>query len=194
LASYKRWQIPGLLTDKNGRRRIKNRILYRLKSHIIPIASIYRKTLIRHVKVVAVVGSYGKITTTLIIAASLGNSPEKYVGTNNGVLVASGLLGIHLWAKSRVLEVGISKKGEMARNVDGSNRISCWLRQPGENMAHHWGISVTPGKKRQDWNVHFKKDGLAILNGDDLHVQEMRLYTKARVITHGYADNNDLRA
>ncbi|MCJ7806074.1 MAG: Mur ligase family protein [Clostridia bacterium] len=106
-----------MMITKNGRRRLGNSIIYRLRFLIFPIASLYLKTIIRHVKIIAVVGSFGKTTTTRAIAAALGNSPEKYQGTNNGVFLVVELLKIPPWAHAGVLEVGISKKGQMAKNA-----------------------------------------------------------------------------
>lgn len=193
MASYKWKQIPSLITNKNGQRRIRNSIFYRLKFLVIPIAVFYRKTIIRHVKIIAVVGSFGKTTTTRAIAAALGISPEKYCGTNNGVFVATGLLGIPPWAKYGVIEVGISKKGEMAGNASLVKPdivvVTCIGSEHGTSLG---GLDNTREEKAQMVRA-LPKDGIAILNGDDLHVQKMRLYTKARVITHGYADTNDLQ-
>jgi UDP-N-acetylmuramoyl-tripeptide--D-alanyl-D-alanine ligase len=193
LASYKWQQIPGMLTHVYGRRRIRSSLFYRLKFLIIPVATFYRSTIIRHVKIIAVVGSFGKTTTTRTIAAAIGISPEKYRGINNGVYVALGLLSIPPWAKCRVVEVGISKKREMAEYA-GLIRpdivaITCIGSEHGTSLG---GLDSTREEKAQMVRV-LHKDGLAILNGDDRHVQKMRLYTKARIITHGYADTNDLQ-
>jgi UDP-N-acetylmuramoyl-tripeptide--D-alanyl-D-alanine ligase len=194
LARYKWQQIPGMIKHKNGRRRIRNSIYYRLKFLIIPIAVFYRTTIIRHVKVIAVVGSFGKTTTTRTIAAAIGISPEKYRGTNNGVFVATELLRIPPWAKYSVLEVGISEKGQMAESARLVKPdivvVTCIGSEHGTSLG---GLDNTREEKAQMVRA-LPKDGLAVLNGDDEHVQKMRAYTKARVITHGYADTNDLQA
>ena len=117
MANYSWQRVPGMLKTTAGRKRLWNSILYRLGPVIIPSARFYRRTLIRRVKIIAVIGSFGKTTTTRAVAAAIDCSPEKYQGFNNNVLLAVGILSIPPWANYWVLEVGISKKGQMANNT-----------------------------------------------------------------------------
>lgn len=194
MAFYKWQQIPRMITTKNGRRRLKHSIIYRLRFLIIQVASLYRMTIIRHVKITAVIGSFGKTTTTRVIAVVLGMNPEKHQGFNNGVFLATGLLSIPPWAKSSVLEVGISKKGEMARNAGWVKPDIVVVTSIGSEHGTSLGDLNNTREEKAEMVRALPRDGLAVLNGDDLHVQKMRLYTKARVITYGYADKNDLQA
>jgi len=183
-----------MIRTKKGRKRLKDSALYRLRFLILPIAFLYRKTIIRHVKVIAVVGSFGKTTTTRAIAAALGINPEKYQGFNNSVFLAAELLNIYPWAKTHVLEVGISKKGQMARNARLIKPDIVVVTSIGsEHRTSLGGLNNTREEKAKMVRA-LPMDGLAVLNGDDPHVKRMRLYTKARVIMYGYADSNDLQA
>ncbi|MCJ7771989.1 MAG: Mur ligase family protein, partial [Desulfobacterales bacterium] len=98
------------------------------------------------------------------------------------------------WAHAGVLEVGISKKGQMAKNAKLIRpdivAVTCIGSEHGTSLG---GLDNTREEKAQMVRA-LPKDGLAILNGDDRHVQKMLFYTKARVVTHGYADSNDLKA
>lgn len=194
MASYKWKQIPSMIITKKGRKRLNDSALHRLRFLILPIAFLYRKTIIRHVKVIAVVGSFGKTTTTRVIAATIGISPEKFSGNNNGVFLATGLLSIPPWAKNSVIEVGISKKGEMARNARLIKPDIVVVTSIGSEHNTSLGDLNNTREEKAEMVRALPKDGLAVLNGDDQHVEKMSLYTKAHVITHGYADTNDLRA
>lgn len=191
---YKWLQIPYFIQTKAGRKRLRSSILYRMRTVIIPLAHIYRKTIIRHVKIIAVIGSFGKTTTTRAVAAALGDSPEKHQGINNGVHLAAGLLSIPPWARYRVLEVGISKKGQMAVNAKLIRpdivAVTCIGSEHGSSLGD---LNQTREEKAAMLKA-LTEDSFAVFNGDDPHVQRMRRYVKSRVFTHGYNAENDLQA
>ena len=182
------------MKTKNGRRRLRNSILYRLRGIIIPLSFLYRKYIIRHVKIIAVIGSFGKTTTTRAAATALGLSPEKYQGDNNYVFLSAGLLRIPPWARFRVQEVGICEKGQMQRNASLVRPNIVIVTSIGsEHNSSLGGLSQTRDEKAFMVRA-LPENGLAILNGDDLHVRKMKDYTKAKVITYGYGPSNDLQA
>lgn len=194
MRSYNWQQIPRLMVTKSGRRRLTTSILHRLKRIIIPLSNFYRKYLIRHVKIVTVIGSFGKTTTTRATAVALGLSLEKFQGKNVGVFLAAGLLSIPPWARFHVMEVGISKKGQMEKNAALIHPdiavVTCIGSEHGTTLG---GLSQTREEKALMVRA-LPESGLAVLNGDDPHVRKMKSYTKARVVTYGYGPSNDLQA
>lgn len=194
MRSYRWQQIPRLVRSKSGRRRLRNSIIYRLRGILIPLARLYRRTLIRHVKVVTVIGSFGKTTTTRAIATALDLSPEKYQGDNSGVFLAASLLSIPPWARLHVMEVGISEKGQMEKNAALIRPDIVVVTCIGsEHRLSLGNLSQTREEKARMVRA-LPENGVAVLNGDDDHVLKMGSYTKAKIITHGYDDKNDFKA
>jgi UDP-N-acetylmuramoyl-tripeptide--D-alanyl-D-alanine ligase len=187
-------EIPGLMSTHYGRRRIKRGLLARAKILIWPQAFLYRRTLIRKTKLVAVVGSFGKTTTTRAVACVLGLPLAKYIGMNSGVAVATGLLRILPFASYGVQEVGINSGGQMR----GYARLLC------PNVVVVTGIGTEHGTTLQTLeNTREEKSamvqalgpsGVAILNGDDPNVLWMKSRTRARCVTYGFHKQNDFRA
>jgi len=116
MPKYRWHQIPGYFFSNPGRRRIKKSVIYRLRSLIIPLAVMYRRYMLRRVIIIAVIGSHGKTTTTRAIAVALG-LPAKMQWASSYFFLAPILLGIPPWAHFRVLEVGVERKGQMAKNA-----------------------------------------------------------------------------
>jgi UDP-N-acetylmuramoylalanine-D-glutamate ligase len=81
-----------------------------------PLASVYRRTLARRVRLVAVVGSFGKTTTRNALGAVLG-TPRTHAGDAGLSRVPLSMLLILPGQRRGVLEVQIDSKGQ-----DGSSR------------------------------------------------------------------------
>lgn len=194
MANYRWSQVPRLIFSKDGRRRIWNSILYRLKFIIIPVADIYRRTVIRRVKIIAVVGSFGKTTTTRAIATALGLNPDIHQGQNNGVFLAALLLSILPWARFQVIEVGIHKKGLMTNYAALIRPDIVAVTCIGSEHNSSLGDLIQTREEKAQMVRALPKNSLAVLNGDDPNVKIMSSYTEARTITHGYEDDNEFQA
>lgn len=181
-----------MFINKRGRKTLWISLLYRLKFLLVPAAYIYRKIIIRQVKIIAVVGSFGKTTTTRAIASALSLPVQKHRGNNVLFYLAMGILSVPPWAKYRVFEVGINKKGQMAKNAN----ILCPDIVVVTSIGSEHGSSLgSLNNTREEKAMMVRKvpiNGLVILNGDDPHVLKMKSYTKAPLITYGYRDDNDL--
>ena len=77
-------------------------------------AILHRQTLARNVRIIAVVGSFGKSTTTRAVHAALGGQPEAVSLWNGSSGVARAMLRIRPWGRHGVIEVGINGPGQMA--------------------------------------------------------------------------------
>ncbi len=154
----------------------------------------YRRTLLKSTGVIAVVGSFGKTTTTRAVAAALG--PEccsKAIG-NARSFIADAVLRIAPAAPWAVLEVGIDGPGQMARLA----RMVCprVVIVTGVGSEHNrslFNLGVTRYEKSRMLSV-LDGDGWAVLNGDDPNVLWMRERTRARIVTFGFGSENDVRA
>lgn len=158
------------------------------------LAWVYRRTLLRPTGVIAVVGSFGKTTTTRAVAAALG--PEccsKAIG-NARSFIADAVLRISPGAPWAVLEVGIDGPGQMERLARMVHpRIVVVTGVGSEHHRSLFTLGVTRYEKSRMLSV-LDTDGLAVLNGDDPNVLWMRERTRARVITCGFGMENDVRA
>ena len=177
-----------------GRRRIARGALFRSWPILGPLASVYRRTLSRRVRIVAVVGSFGKTTATRAVRAAVGLDPDRHKGWNAAGFVAAALLRIPPWRMYGVLEAGISEPGWM-------QRYARWIRPTitvvtSIGSEHHTSLGPLESTRHEKAFMvrALPATGLAVLNGDDPHVIWMRDQTRARVVTYGWSEENDIRA
>lgn len=157
------------------------------------LACAYRATAARDTRVVAVVGSLGKTTTTRSVAAVLGGNPDARV-RNYYSHLAAGVLAIRPRDRYRVFEVGISERGTMeqyARMLEPNVVVVTSVTR-----EHHTSLpdlDVTRTEKAAMVRA-LPASGIAILNGDDENVRWMASQTRAVVRTFGFGADNDVRA
>jgi len=186
-------EIVGRLGSAPGRRRLFLGALSHARPILFPTAHAYRRTLIRRARIVAVVGSFGKTTTTRAVSAALGLARDPK-GWNSGAFLAAELLRIRSGARYGVLEVGISRKGTMARYAQLIRPHITVVTSIGSE--HHESLGTLAGTREEKASMvrALPPCGLAVLNGDDPNVLWMREATSARVITCGFGDACDVRA
>lgn len=155
------------------------------------LATAYRATLIRNTRIVAVVGSYGKTTTTRAVAAALGNLTKLRPG-NSRAYVAHALLQTPLAVRHRVIEVGIDGKGQMGLHSTMLKPNVVVVTTVGSEHHRSFGsIEVARAEKAMILNG-LPASALAVLNNNDPNVMWMRSRTQARVLTYGSNDSCDL--
>lgn len=158
------------------------------------LASLYRVTAIRGTRIVAVVGTFGKSTTTNAVVTALGGTPYPGSQRNVSSFVARGLFRIRPGDRHAVLEVGIGGIGEMApyaRMVRPDITVVTSI-----GSEHHTTLG-TLEKTREEKAAMVRilpPSGITVLNGDDPNVMWMRGETPARVVTFGFGETNDVRA
>jgi UDP-N-acetylmuramyl pentapeptide synthase len=143
---------------------------------------------------VVVVGSYGKSTTTCAVTLALGRKIHPRATCNAEQQIARAVLRIRPWARHAVIEVGIAFRGQMATYAG--------LIRPDVTVVTSIGTEHNRSLKTLEITRHEKAEmvralplsGLAVLNGDDPNVVWMRSQTRARVITFGFSDANDVWA
>lgn len=158
------------------------------------LAGWYRRTFGARTRVVTVIGSFGKTTTARALVAALGCRPHPNLERNAGISVHRALLRIRPGERHRVLEVGIDAPRQMARYA-GLVRpqivvVTCIGSEHNRSLG---SLERTRDEKAEMLRVLGPGD-LAVGNGDDEHVRWMLEQTRARRITFGLGEHNDVRA
>ncbi len=157
-------------------------------------SGLYRRTLIRNTRVVAVVGSFGKSTAARAIVAALGGRSHRYLLFNVRSGVALALLRIRPGQRHGVLEVGINRLGQMVRHARTVRPDIAVVTSIGsEHNRSFKTLEVTRTEKAEMVRV-LPASGWAVLNGDDPNVLWMAGHTHARVLTFGFGEANAVRA
>ena len=177
-----------------GRRRILASLRYRVWPLTFPLAGFYRRAGISQTRIVAVIGSLGKTTTTRAVATALGLPIGRIRGWNAGGFLAEALLRIGREDRSAVLEVGIKNRGKMAVY---SRLIKPDVVVVTSIASEHYrtlGSLEDIRTEKAEMVRRLPPTGWAILNGDDENVLWMRDETQARVLTYGFDPENDVWA
>lgn len=185
--------VPALLRTPVGRRELRADAFNRTWPLLSRLATVHRATLARHAEVIAVVGSLGKTTTTRAVATALGGDPDRLTRNFRSHLAAA-VLRLAGRGDRAVLEVGISRPGEMARYarmVRPTLAVATWV-----GAEHHSSLgelSTTRDEKAAMVRA-LPASGMAVLNGDDPNVRWMGTQTAAQVTTYGTRAGNAVRA
>jgi len=187
-------ELGGLARTSLGRRTIWRGALRQSWPLLSRIAGTHRRTFGRSCKVIAVVGSYGKTTTTRVVKAALGLPASGRPPANCWTGLALGLLRVQPCDPHAVFEVGIADVGQMAGYARMLRADVAVVTCVG--TEHHRSLN-RPEVTREE-KAHMVRalpaSGLAVLNADDAHVLSMRHGTRARVMTYGFAGDSDVRA
>ena len=132
------------------------------------LASAYRDQF--SIPVIQVTGSVGKTTTKEMIAAVLGaklrvwKTPENY---NNDVGTPLTLLGLTREHEAAVIETGMNHFGEIEYLTEMVKPDVAVISNIGDAHIEYLGSREGILKAKCEIFTHLKKDGLAVLNGDD---------------------------
>jgi UDP-N-acetylmuramoyl-tripeptide--D-alanyl-D-alanine ligase len=148
------------------------------------VAAAHRRLLGRRTKLVVVVGSFGKTTTTRCISAALG-LPGRWPRDNCRSHLALAVL-LHTGVASRyVLEVGIDHPGQMESYARMLRPDVVVVTSIGSEHNRSLGdLAATRGEKAAMLRA-LRPGGLAVLNGDDPNVLAMRRETAAQTLVFG---------
>ncbi len=132
------------------------------------LAAAYRSQF--SIPVIQVTGSVGKTTTKDMIAAVLGaklrvwKTPENY---NNDVGTPLTLLGLTREHQAAVIETGMNHFGEIEYLTEMVRPDIAVISNIGDAHIEYLGSREGILKAKCEIFQHLKKDGLAVLNGDD---------------------------
>jgi len=187
-------QVLDLMRTPAGRIEIYEGFRFRSWPVMSRVAKLHRKMLARKTKIVAIVGSFGKSTTTCAVTTGLGLPLHREFSFNCWTGVALAMLRIHGSQPLAVVEVGISDVGQMVKYADIVQPNIVVVTSIGSE--HHRSLGTLEGTRHEKAFMVRKlsADGVAILNGDDPNVMWMQSQTKARIVTFGLGESNDVRA
>jgi UDP-N-acetylmuramoyl-tripeptide--D-alanyl-D-alanine ligase len=156
-------------------------------------ARVYRRTLARHVRITAVVGSYGKTTTRAALIAALGLRDSSPRGKALSRIPLS-ILQIRPGGTHDVLEVSINRKGQMARHAATVRPDTVVFTSIGSE--HHRSLGSLDETLEEKARIlsGLRPGGLLVLNGDDARVRSLATRVQGRVMTFGIGEGNDIRA
>lgn len=180
--------IPGLLRTKEGRLKLRAGLWHFSGPLTRPAAGLYRHVVLKHTRIIAVVGSYGKTTTRAIAAAAVGD------GASPRGPVQRSLFGIPPSHPCAVLEVGIDRPGQMAPIASILRADTAIVTSIGTEHITSLGTLENIRHEKAHMVRSLSRDGLAILNGDDPNVMWMAGETRAKVVTFGLGEHCDVRA
>lgn len=156
---------------------------------ILHVAKAYRSIVARHVRVVAVTGTYGKTTTTRAVKAALGVHLHPWTDLNANCLslVPMALMRQSPFRKYAVVEVGIDGPWQMERYATALQPDIVVMTSIGnEHIQSFKNIDHLRNEKTEMVRALSAK-GTAVLNGDDPNVMWMATQTEAKIITFGFA-------
>lgn len=191
---YSARQLVAMLRTPLGRRQIAEGLDYRAYPLYEAAARVHRARLPATTRFVAVVGTFGKTTTSRAIRAALGQDPEGHWSLNCWTNLARRVLAARASDRHVVIEAGIAAPGEMARYARLIRPDVTVVTSVGsEHNRTLRTLETTRDEKAHMVRALAASRGLAVLNGDDPNVAWMRGETRARVVTYGLGASNDVR-
>ncbi len=149
------------------------------------------------IPLVAVSGSNGKTTTKELIGAVLS---ERFVtlktegNLNNEIGVPQMLLRLTARHEAAVIEMGISRLGEMARLCELAEPTHGVLTNIGPTHLETLGDVRTVALAKGEMLEALAADGIAVLNADDAFFPQLAARVRGRVWSFGFAQRADVRA
>ncbi len=172
-------------------RRVRRWLLQRSWPVLGPAAALHRGTLARSKPVIAVVGSYGKTTTTAAIDAALGLPGTRF---GNGFAGPAVDLLTSLPGRTPLaVEVGIGRKGQMLRHARALRPDLVVFTAIGSEHGRSLGSLEEIREEKARIFSGMRPGGTAVLNGDDPHVRCLAERVPGRVVTFGFGKGNDVR-
>jgi UDP-N-acetylmuramyl pentapeptide synthase len=157
------------------------------------LATHYRRLFVSDCRITAVVGSFGKTTTTRAIAVAL-NIPIGQITERNSLShVARSVLRISHDSSRAVIEVGIEKKGEMQNYTRLVRPDVVVVTSIGSEHNRSFGDLLGTRHEKANMVRALSADGWAVLNGDDPNVVWMKSQCSGNSLFYGYAPSNDVR-
>ena len=191
---YRLKDVPAMLETPAGRRQISDGVAFRLWPLMSRLAWLHRRTVARKTRIVAVVGSFGKSTTTRAVAAALDAPGLKSLTGNAWTSVAMAVLRIRASQRHAAIEVGIGGRGQMAQYANLLRPDLTVVTSIGSEHHRSLGsLEVTRAEKAAMLRA-MPPSGIAVLNGDDPNVLWMKTSVPGRVISFGFGADCDVRA
>ena len=169
-----------LLKTPFGRKDISHTILNQFYPITRPLAALYRRTVLRKVKIISVIGSLGKSTSCRAIAAVVGDTKlQGYSNYKNSIV--RNMLKHGPSSPYAVLETAVGGPGLMAGyHAMLHPDIVVVTSIASEHILTFGSSGEIPRQEKADMLRALPPGKTAILNADDPNVMWMAGYTRAR--------------
>ncbi|HEY0554413.1 MAG TPA: Mur ligase family protein [Thermoanaerobaculia bacterium] len=155
-----------------------------------PAAWVWRRTWLRGTRLIAVTGSLGKTSTTAAVAAVLG-VPFDPDSRNFGSFLALAVLRHRPRRQPLVLEVGISRRGQMKRYARLLRPDVVVLTAVAADHSHGLGGIEGVAAEKALLAHAVRPGGLLVVNGDDPRCLAIAASAQARVLRVGFGEDCD---
>lgn len=159
------------------------------------LAKAYRQSLT--IPIIAVTGSNGKTTTKDMIAHLLQAKYYVYKthqNLNNHLGLPLSLLQIKPYHQAAVLELGMNHAGEIDFLADIAQPDCSVITNVNDAHIEFFGTQEAIARAKAELLPHTRKDGLALLNGDQAHVRTLADRSPAPVRFFGrHSPENDIQ-
>lgn len=159
---------------------------------LYPAAWIWRRTALRRTRVWAVTGSLGKTSAAAAAAAAAG-SPFAPDRPNYGSFLAAALLRCRAGTPRLVLEVGISRPGQMRAYARLLRPDLVVLTAIGTEHLYAFAGQDALAREKALLPRAVGRHGLVIVNGDDPRCRAIAGTVAARVVRVGFARDCEWR-
>lgn len=190
---YRFRDLPGLLRSAQGRKSLRAGQLARFWPIIRGFTLLWRRTVLRKVRVVAVIGSLGKSTTARAVAQAIGQRIPDGISNSNNAL-AMDLLSRSPKDSHAVMEAAVNGPGKMKDNALMLNPDIVIVTSIASEHILSFKTLENTRREKAEMVRSLAPDKTVILNADDSNVMWMKDQTPARVITCGFSSGADIRA
>jgi hypothetical protein len=157
-----------------------------------PAAWLWRRTWLRGTRLIAVTGSIGKTSTAAAVAAVLG-VPFDPGARNFGSFLAVAVLRHRPRRQPLVLEVGISRRGQMRRYARLLRPDAVLLTAVAEDHSKALG-GIEGVAAEKAWLARaVRPGGLLVVNGDDPRCRSIAASIAANTVRAGFAADCEWR-
>ena len=182
------------MSSSVGRRELAFGAYYSALPFLGRVAELYRRTIVKRTRVIAVVGSFGKTTTTRAIRIALGLPIDPRLGVTQPSFKAREVLRMRRRDRYAVIEAAVERPGQMAFAARFMRPDIAVVTSIGSEHRRAFGSLEATRNEKAAMVRSLPAGGLAVLNGDDPNVLSMKALTRARVVTFGLGASNDIYA
>ena len=159
---------------------------------VYPAAWAWRRLALRRTRVIAVTGSVGKTSTTAAAAAAAG-VPFDPDAANYGSFLAAAVLRCRPRQRCLVVEVGISRPGQMRAYARFLRPDVVILTAVGGEHLAPFGSIEALAREKAILPLAVGRRGLVVVNADDERCRAIGAQAVARVVRVGFAAGSDWR-
>lgn len=188
------YDLGELLTTRRGWTHMAATVLYWIHPVIFFLAALYRRHIVPSTRLAAVIGTLGKSTTALLTTAVLKGNAAGVSQHNAGFTLAWKVFRIRPGDRHAVIEVGITRKGQMRKYARLLKPDIVVAMSVGSEHNRSLGSLEETRREKAEMVRALPPSGLAVLNRDDPQVRLMARETGARVVTFGLEPGCDYRA